>query len=394
MHPASTTVLPSSVATVAFSKAPPTWAARNRHIRWDAAGAFTHSLDPKPYGTLYSAWAGADYTRPSWGAEYVKNSATWKNADVSFKVTGKKFAIRYLTVKNSEAMVWINGVPAGTQPFVGSDPAGSGSWNWLVVTRASTDAATVRFAGPVAFTGVDFDASARVTVKAVDPFTIGVISDSMFENLAAVKPMTHSAAPMLSTLTGFRVWNLAETGTGYLNDATGFALSGGQGFGNYRTSPFGSARRIASVESAPIDALLVNGSINDLSWSAAAHRDAMDTFLDRVAAARPDLPVVLVSLEPVSYGTVRDQDDPRFKALNDNFAIVAARHANVVGVIDPYTTDWLTGTGNSARPAGNGNQDQYISGDGVHLNAAGQAYYQARIADELRALKASLTPSP
>lgn len=393
MHPASTSALSSSVATVTFSSSAPDWSARNKLIRWDTAGAFSHSLDPQPFGTLYSATLGADYTRAWAGAEYHVNSASWKNADISFTVTGKKFAIRYLTIKDSDAMVWIDGVPAADEPFAGTDPAGTGTWNWLVINRSSSDAAEVRFAGPVTFTGVDFDSNEDVTVKATNRFTLGVISDSIFENLGVIDPKTQSPAPLLSTLTGFRVWNMAEGGTGYINDGTGTALSGGLGVGDYRTSPFGSDRRIASIAAAPLDALLVNGTINDLDWSAAEHREAMDAFLSRVAAVRPDLPVVLVSIEPLSYNGFHDQSDPRFKALNDNFAEVAARHSNVVGVIDPYTADWLTGTGSSSNPKGDGNQDQYVSSDGVHFNAAGQAYFQQRIVEELRAFKARLNTS-
>ena len=40
---------------------------------------------------------------------------------------------------------------------------------------------------------------------------------------------------MLSTLTGFRVWNLSEGGTGYVNAA------GGRGAPGYQSSPYGSA---------------------------------------------------------------------------------------------------------------------------------------------------------
>lgn len=103
-------------------------------------------------------------------------------------------------------------------------------------------------------------------------------------------------------------------------------------------------------------------------------------FLDRVSRARPDLPVVLVTLEPLSYNGLRDQTGSRFEALNANFADVAAHHSNV-----------LTGTGNS-HPAGDGNQDQYVGSDGVHLNASGQAYYQGRIVDGLRLLNLGWHP--
>jgi hypothetical protein len=384
MKPESTTVLAASTATVTFSDEKPDWFPRNTFIRWDTPGAFAHTLDPVPYGTLNKAAHGGDI-RPEVGAEYHLNNSFYKYADVSFTVTGQRFAIRYWTYGQSDAMVWIDGRPAASSPIAGSDPGGTGRWNWLIVSRSSGVPATVRMAGPMFFSGVDFDACDSVTVAAAPQFTLGVISDSMFETMPYdSRPATNGPGQTLSTLTGFRVWNMAEGGTGYVNDGTGVAASGGIGYPGHLSSPYGSARRIATIAAAPIDALLVNGSLNDRSWSANTQRDALHAFLDDVAEVRPDLPIVLVTLEPLSFFGARDQDYPQYRALNANFAPEAAEHPNVVGVIDPYTADWITGTGSTAQPAGDGNADQYVGSDGIHLNGAGQAYYQGRIAEELR----------
>lgn len=390
MQPMDTELLPASVATVTFSAEAPEWFANNRHIRWDTPAAFSHSLEPAPFGSLLSAVLNADHADSSIGAEYTAGSPSLRNADVSFRVTGKVFAIRYFTFQKSEAMVWIDGKPAAQHPFASTSSNSGGNRNWLIVTRTTDEPAVVRFAGPTVFTGVDFDASTDVTVSAVDQFTLGIVGDSMYEMLPVIDPMTQSAAPLLSTLTGFRVWNLAESGTGYLNDGVAGRQGNGWGFGQYRTSHFGSERHIAAVASAPIDALLVHGSINDRFWSATDHRQELDAFLTRVAQVRPKLPVLLVSLEPIAVKGVDDQSDALLRALNANFSVVAEQHSNVVGVIDPFTADWLTGTGHAGQPTGDGNQDVYISSDGIHPNAAGQDYYQRRIVEELRPLRAQL----
>jgi hypothetical protein len=65
---------------------------------------------------------------------------------------------------------------------------------------------------------------------------------------------------------------------------------------------------------------------------------------------------------------------------------MAEEHPNVVGFIDPYTPNWLTGTGSTAEPSGSGNQDRYIGVDGHHPNGAGQAFYQRKIVAELKKL--------
>jgi hypothetical protein len=64
----------------------------------------------------------------------------------------------------------------------------------------------------------------------------------------------------------------------------------------------------------------------------------------------------------------------------------AAEHDNVVGFIDPYTDNWLTGTGSTEHRRGDGNQDQYIGPDGIHPNGRGQEFYQRRIVEQLRAM--------
>ena len=396
LKPASTTVVPSSMASVTFSADPPDWYAHDTLVRWDTPGAFTDSLPPLPYGTLANAIFGygngtqTDLRSSATAAEYHSGNSAFKNSDVRFTVTGKKFAIRYWTLKYSDAMVWIDGQPVSSQSIEGSDPAKTGHWNWIVINRTSSTPAVVRFAGPPFFTGVDYDSEDPVTVASAPTFTLGVMSDSYFESNTETGTMDKSAAPELSTLTGFRVWNLAEAATGYINDGTGAAALGGQGYPGNLSSPYGSQRRIDSIESAPINALLVNGSINDAAWTSDEQRAAVDAFLDKVAEVRPDLPVVLVGVEPLTIWHDPDQTDARYRALNDNLLDMQARHSNVVGMIDPYTADWLTGTGNTANPQGDGNQDQYIGADQAHLTSAGQAYYQSRIVSELSPMLAEL----
>jgi hypothetical protein len=180
---------------------------------------------------------------------------------------------------------------------------------------------------------------------------------------------------MLSTVTGFRVWNLAEGGTGYLNSA------GGKGAPGYLSSPYGSQRRLDAIVGAPIDALLVHGSYNDkTTWTPDQHRVALEKFLTDVRQARPDLPVVLAGIEGTSYSRPTSHYGP----LTSNLAGMVGRHVNVVGFIDPYSDRWFTGTGSTATPKGDGNQDQYIGADGYHPNGDGQAYYEGRLADELK----------
>lgn len=69
--------------------------------------------------------------------------------------------------------------------------------------------------------------------------------------------------------------------------------------------------------------------------------------------------------------------------MTKNFEELATAHRNVVGFIDPYLANWFTGTGSTAKPHHDGNQDIYVGSDGIHPNGAGQQFYQARIVKAL-----------
>ena len=394
MKPASARIASTSGASVTPLDHAPAWA-DTELVRWDTPGAFTHSLDPKPALTMFSANYGQDVSSPALGAEYNTGNITLQNADVSFVATGRKFAIRYLTSQSSDAMVWLDGAPVSADPIIGTDAGGYGQFNWVQVELPEAKTVRVRFAGPTIFTGVDIDQSDPTKISAAPtPFTIGIVADSYYDSSTTPNSYTSSAAALLHTKTGFRVWDMAQYGTGYLNDASAPAMNGMVGHPGYYASPFGSDQRIARVAAAPIDALVVNGSINDnLLFSPAQHLAAVEAYVDRVAAVRPDLPIVLVGIEPVQQGRAATAEEKAdFDAKTQNLRSMVGRN-NVVGFIDPYTEHWLTGTGSVTSPKGDGNQDQYIGPDGVHLTATGQNYYQDLIKERLADLPASLPKS-
>lgn len=385
MHPAKAGVVDPDEASVTYRARRPHWGKRVR-IGWDDEDAFTYALAPMAFGSFghrdeaHVGGAGFD------AAEFYLNNAVPKNADVTFTVTGRRFAIRYVTVGRSDSMVWIDGSPASTKPFSSVEASGKGTDDWIVVTMPEVRTVQVRFAGPFYFSGVEFPADEEVSVLARPPtFTLGVVSDSYYETSLDKESMSMSAAPTLATITGFRVWNMAQGGTGYLNngdDPVGESFRGIAG-----TTRYGSSERMTALENAPIDALLVNGSINDgPPFSLAEHRRAVDQYLRQVEARFPTLPVVLVGLEPVSTSVLPDQPASPFDEMNQTLEDMAAEYENVVGFVDPYTANWLTGTGSTREPRGDGNQDRFIGRDGIHLNGAGQEFYQRRIVEELSRL--------
>ncbi|TXL60606.1 SGNH/GDSL hydrolase family protein [Aeromicrobium terrae] len=377
MHPMSTEVLGPDEVKASLRTRPPKWGDREE-IRWDRDDVFTYSLPPQPLGTHFGGLTLDD------AAEFFLNNSVAKGVDVRFVVTGRRFAIHYKTYRQSEARVWLDGRPVSKKAFWVDDTDGRD--DWLVITLPKTRTVTVRFEGPTIFSGVEHSADEPVTVKAAKPeFTIGVVSDSMYEPSPYKGSISRSAAPTLATLTGFRVWNMAQSGTGYLNAGLQVPLAGY--FNLSESTRYGSEERLQAIDTAPIDALLVNGSLNDSAmYSADAYRDAVDRFLTAVEMRLPTTPIVIVGVEPISSDTIPDHPTPMYLEMTDVLRQAAAEHDNVVGFIDPYTDNWLTGTGSAKHPRGDGNQDKYIGPDGIHPNGRGQVFYQRRVVEQLRTL--------
>lgn len=378
MTPASTTPWTSDDLTVEADDEAPAWGKLKR-TRWDTSGAFTHSQKPELAGTLVSAMYGRPWTRAD-TAEYPGTNPSLKNADVSFTVTAKRFAVVYRGNDKSDAMVWVDSRPVAANPIRGVGSSDSTTANWISITLPARRTVSVRFAGPLSFSGVDIPAADNGTVQATPPtFTLGVLSDSFYEVCKDDRCMSRNAAPVLASLTGFRVWNMSESGTGYV-------APGPQGFAGYEPSVYGSAKRLGGVLDAPLDALIIGGSINDGLKAGDLHRPAVDKLLTDLENARPDLPVVLLGIEPLGGAYLTPYWTSRGAAFTATLKSMVGRHQNVVGFIDPYTNPWLTGTGSTAKPTGDGNRDQYVGTDGIHLSAAGTRYYQQRVADALRTL--------
>ena len=386
MRPYSSGAVASDVSYEALQTFP-AWG-RFTLTRWDQEGAFTHSLPPRAMGTLHTALTGTESRYAAGGCEYVATNALYKNADVTFEFTGTRFVIEYRAYANSDAMVWIDDKPLALAPIIGRDAATgrTSARQFIAITLGGFRTVNVRFAGPFLFTGVYTPASDNALVAPAEPFTLGVLGDSFYESVLPGVPLSQSAAPTLATLTGFRVRNLSEGGTGYLNDG------GRRGPVGYQTSVYGSPERIAAINAAPIDALVLFGGYNDLPpRTAEQHRAAVDKLLDTLEEARPDLPVVIVGIQGMAR-SVTPTYKAHFSALTANFAAMPERHPNVVGFIDPFTDPWLTGTGTVANRKGDGNQDDYMSADGYHLTASGNAYYQGRLAQELAKLPIAKAP--
>lgn len=156
-------------------------------------------------------------------------------------------------------------------------------------------------------------------------------------------------------------------GTGYVNGATA-------------TPPrdYGADTRLAIFEtSVKPDWWVFFGTINDGNTDTTT---VASTMFNRLATSVPASKLIVVGQESYSNGTNAGK-------TGDNFLRAAIATApNVKAFISPRDEAWITGTGNTVTPTGDGNADQYHNGNNVsHLSLAGNAYYADR-------LKAALAP--
>ena len=171
--------------------------------------------------------------------------------------------------------------------------------------------------------------------------------------------------------------------TGRLLDASCF-IGGisGTGYSGSEPTGYGSTyRRLHIVQSGAL-CVLPFGSINDGAGGSELVGTNAAALFSHLAVNLPSAKLVVVG--PQSYCSRATTDSsPYLKA-----AALAA--PNVAAYADPQADDWVTGTGHSVTPAGDGTADLYHNGYNTsHLTVAGNRFY----AETLAALVAATVPA-
>jgi lysophospholipase L1-like esterase len=191
-----------------------------------------------------------------------------------------------------------------------------------------------------------------------------VLGDSYTEGLLCY-------AQRLAGLLGWEVWSSGVGGTGYINPG-----------------PTGRVKFRDRVESDVIahypDLVIVAGGLNDGGYpSSELYSEALalyDTILTNLPSAKL---VVVGPWWPSGIAAdyilaARDTLEEAASERNLDFIdpIVATN-------VQQINVGWITGAGNVANPAGDGNADQYISADGVHPTDLGHQYLAVKMAERL-----------
>lgn len=200
---------------------------------------------------------------------------------------------------------------------------------------------------------------------------IAVLGDSIAQGFSSEDHATEAYPIVLGNILGWTVFNAGTGGTGYLRESTP---------GAHDTY----ADKLASVLAQAPDVILVQGSNNDLpgyggeGWNSTQIADAASSLFRTIRAALPSVRLIvtfpLFKVRGLIYPLISDALYTGLRTAMLNALPGGAEW------IDPVTTEWITGTGISTHPRGDGNGDTYLA-DGIHPTTAGHAYLATRFVD-------------
>lgn len=301
------------------------------------------------------------------GSKYYATATevgTYAPYDIEFDYYGTGLALNTIGLQATyKWQVYVDGLPVSAAPLdMDSARTGVSFGQYASLTWASAKLRRIRLRLPdnIALKGIRVSATDSLSPAKKSAAKVFVLGDSWTAAQGADSPFTGFAAH-LGLLTGWEIYRGGQGGTGYVNQGTANA------------SEFGSTARINPIAEVQPEYLIVAGTSND-DANAATVGAAAAALYASVATRSPSTKIIVVGPQNTSQTVGANRELVRA-------AIVSAANAapNVIGVIDPIISAWITGTGKAGAPANNGNADVFVGSDGAHLNQAGYDYWARRI---------------
>lgn len=209
--------------------------------------------------------------------------------------------------------------------------------------------------------------------------TLCVLGDSIAAGRYAV-PVTANYGAIMAARLGWSFVNAGVPGTSYLMAWTSDGSDPLWPAGTYGT--YGT-RLAADVIARNPDVVLVQGSSNDIDAGFTANQ-VVAAATAVYASLRAGLPSAWLI---VTFPLFWQRNFGMLKAAADYAPYRAGMKAAADSAgaiwIDPMADNWITGTGSTNGPTGDGNADVYIWA-GAHPVTAGHAYLGTRLAFAIR----------
>jgi hypothetical protein len=219
------------------------------------------------------------------------------------------------------------------------------------------------------FAGLSIGPTDSVTPTKSFLTTMAAYGDSYVEGTV----QTTASKNIYSTLSQIMGWAppflCGQGGTGYINNA-----SGATGKAAY-TDPV----RLAALIATQADIVIVEGSLNDSTFTPAQVTTAATAALTAIVNGMPNSKIYVVGVQAIT-------GSPSTANFANNAAVKAVALSLGLLFIDPIDEEWITGTGNTGAPTGFGNADIFVYSDAVHpANASATEYWARRIGADIQA---------
>jgi lysophospholipase L1-like esterase len=325
-------------------------------------------------GASYSQFRFSEADVGWWGSTFPVNEFY-----VSHGITGWSTWLPYLAEFDTDAQdleIFTLGTAAQYRlridgQYVGLElaqgPPADGHYYWLKIGFPGRQRRSIALeAWGVAFGGIAVGPDDHVywPTTPLGPRCI-VLGDSYTEGLLCY-------AQRLRHLLAWEVWSSGAGGTGYINSGP----SGRVKFGD---------RVQTDVIAYHPDIVIVAGGLNDGGFPQDQLRAEALALYDAILTNLPSSKLIVVGPwwptgVPADYilatrDTIKNAAAERKAEFVDPIAAARVQETNA---------GWITGTGNVAHPAGDGNADLYISADGLHPTDLGHQYLAVKLAERLK----------
>lgn len=193
---------------------------------------------------------------------------------------------------------------------------------------------------------------------------VAVLGNSWIQGYVNHTTDPHHITPLLGRVLDVDIINCGIGGTGYVQAGT--------------ASVFGSTARLAALQLAAPDLVIVFGAQNDDGLSGV--QAAATALYSEIATRLPAAKILVVGPESTNYNSVAGRE-ANVTALQ----AAAAAAPNVLGgyVINPYGEKWITGSGRIGTQNGDGIADKAMVSDAIHPTFFGTHQYVRRIVEHM-----------
>jgi hypothetical protein len=290
---------------------------------------------------------------------------------VEFDHYGTNFDVRHSRAdenKYAQIWVWVDGVPVTTTPAANYSATGALAYYNVSFSGAAQQRRIRVMIGAADFAGIGL-ASDKDTIFPVEQKLLKVVffGGSWFDGgsgypTGSTAYLNEQLSVQLGEMMNVDYYVNAWGGTGYYN---GIATS--------PSNNWSAASRINPViNTIQPDLIVFFGTTNDDFYASSLISAQAASAYSQILAALPNTKLIVFTRQS---NTVTTTGSGTGTAVNESAVTAAANAAsNVIGVVNPWTEQWVNGTYGSS---GTGNGSIYIYTD-AHPTPAGNRYYATR----------------